>query len=423
MNLIIRAAKIVDPNSPYNGKKADILIKNGRIQEIGKKIQKKGVKTFEAGNLHVSPGWFDMQAHFTDPGHEYKEDIDSGLAAAAMGGFTAVLAMPSTQPVVDNKSAVEYLINKSRGNAVKLFPTGTLSKGMKGKDISEMYDMHRAGAVAFTDDKKSVRDAALQIRAMLYVRSFEGLIISFPEDMSLTENGQINEGKTSTVLGLKGMPSLAENLSVTRDIYLAEYCNSKLHFSLVSSEESVELIKKSKKKNNKISCGVCAHNLFFEESSLEEYDTNLKINPPLRTKKDVKGLIKGLKNGSIDVICSDHRPQDIEEKKREFDHAAFGALGLQTAFAASRTATINSIDLQNLIEKISINPRSILNLPIPSIKEGSEAELTLFDPDLSWELTENQIRSKSKNSPYIGKKLTGKPLGIFSNNKFVKVEN
>lgn len=418
MNILIKSAKIIDSNSPYNGKTVDLLIEKGIIQKIRSNIPStEKHKEISLDGLHVSAGWLDMKANFCDPGHEYKEDLSSGLKAAALGGFTGVVSMPDTLPVTNSKSGIEYLINKAKGNIVDIYPTGSLSYNCEGKEIAEMYDMHLAGAVAFTDNKKSINNPSLLNRALLYNQSFKGLVISFPNDQNIFNNGQINEGVTSTHLGLKGIPSLAEELMVSRDIYLAEYCDAPIHLSNISTKKSVSLIKQAKAKGIKVSADVNSYHLLLDESELEEFGSNYKVMPPLRTKDDQKALIAGLKDGTIDIICSDHTPEDIENKQCEFEHAAFGIINLQTSFAVCNEALQKKLSVNEIIEKITSNPRNLLEIENPEIKEGAKANLTLFNPKLSWSLDEKEIVSKSKNTPFIGKKLTGKVYGIINNNK------
>jgi dihydroorotase len=418
MNALIKSAKIVDNNSEFNGETVDILIEKGLISKIGLDLKNPNeIKEIHFNNLHVSAGWFDMRANFCDPGHEYKEDLNSGLKAAAKGGFTGVMVMPDSEPATSTKSGIQYIINKTKGNIVDALPAGSLSHNCEGKEIAEMYDMHSAGAIAFTDNKKSVSKSSLLNRAMLYSQSFNGLIINFPNDREISNSGQINEGIVSTELGLKGIPALAEELMVSRDIFLAEYCNSKIHLSNITTKKSVQLIKDAKKKGIKITADVNSYHLLFDETELLHFDNHFKVNPPLRTKEDIKALITGLKDGTIDVICSDHTPEDIENKQCEFDHSAFGMINLQTSFSAANTAIKNKLDLAEFISKVTSSPRKILGLEKIEITVGEKANLTLFSPTEKWTINKEDIVSKSKNTPFIGKELTGKVYGIINNNK------
>jgi dihydroorotase len=422
MAVIIRSAKIVSSASESNGQIADILIIDGKITEIGKGLNApEDAETIEAEGLCVSPGWFDMHVNFRDPGFEFKEDLTTGRDAAAAGGFTGVAVMPSTLPPIHSKSEVEYIINKTRGFIVDVLPVGTISKNLEGKDLSEMYDMYQSGAIAFSDDKKSIADPGLLQRALLYTKSFKGLVINYPDEQKITLDGKINEGITSTHTGLKGMPSLAEDIMVQRDIFLAEYTDSRIHFSTISSAKTVDLIRKAKKQGLHITAEVAVHNLFFNDTALEGFESNFKVKPPLRTNEDIKALLEGLIDGTIDTIVSDHSPEDEEMKKREFDYAAFGAIGLETVFGAANTVLKDKISLEKLIDILAINPRKILSLPIPAIKVGEKANLTCFLPNKKWDVSESDLKSKSKNCPFIGQTLTGKAVAVLNNGQVLKL--
>lgn len=423
MSLLIKSARVVDPNSPHNGKTVDILIEDGTISSISKSIDKKGAPIFEAGNLYVSPGWFDMQANLCDPGYEYKEDLNTGTQAAAYGGFTAVACLPFTLPPIHTKSEVEYVINKVKKlkkNGVDVFPIGSLSYNLDGKDMAELYDMHQSGAIGFTDGKNTNSDAGLLLRGSLYANNFNSVILTFCDEKSISQNGVMNEGITSTMLGLKGMPALAEELMVARNINIAEYTGGRIHIASVSTAKSVDLIRKAKVKKIKITASVNAYNLIWEDSLLKDFDTNYKVNPPLRTKADIDALKKGLADGTIDCITSDHSPENVENKMTEFDHAAFGIAGFETMFALLNTHLGKSFNIQDFIQKIAINPRTLFNIEVPVIKENSKANITLFDPEHEWVFEEKNSYSKSKNTPLIGAKFTGKVLGIYNKKFFVK---
>lgn len=421
MNLLLKNARIIDPNSPHNGKNADVLIENGVIRAVKAGIKaEKGTKIIESGNLCVSPGWFDMQANFRDPGFEYKEDLVSGMNAAAAGGFTGVAVMPSTHPPVHTKAEVEYIVNKTVNAAspVQVHPVGCISHNRDGKDIAEMYDMHLSGAVAFSDDKRAVSNSGLLMRALLYAKNFNGLVITHCDDKSISQEGKVNEGVTSTRLGLKGMPALAEELMVARNIYLAEYTDTRIHFSSVSSARSVELIREAKAKGLEVTASVNAYHLALDETLLEEFDTNYKVTPPLRTKQDVEALRKAVADGTIDAITSDHSPEDIENKEVEFDHAAFGMLGLETAYALVNSAK-GKLRTEVLVNRLAVRPREILNIPVPVIAEGEKANITFFDPESEWQFEAQHIRSKSRNTPFIGTKFKGRVLGVYNRKQLV----
>ena len=404
MIVLIRAAKVVD-----------ILIEKGIIQDIGENLTTpKDADIIEENGLHVSPGLFDLHVNFGDPGFEWKEDIQTGMLAAAKGGFTGVLCMPSTLPATDTKSQVEYIQKMSAGNVVNVHPAGSITKNLKGEELTEMFDMNRSGALAFTDDKNSIQHAGVMKLALLYAKNFGGIIMNQANDKSISKDGQMNEGVTSTLLGLKGIPSLAEDLMIARDIKLAEYTEGRLHFSCISTASSVELIRAAKKQGLKITADVAIHNLVLDETVCKGFDTRNKVNPALRTQKDIKALLKGLKDGTIDAICTDHTPQDIEHKKIEFDNAEFGMIGLQTAFSLACQLE-QEIGLEGIIDKMAINPRKILGIEAPEVNIEKAANLCLFNPSTEWTLEEKDIVSKSKNTPFVGKTLKGKIVGVVNN--------
>jgi dihydroorotase len=377
--------------------------------------------TYTAKNLHISIGWMDLHANFRDPGFEYKEDIISGCKAAAKGGFTGVLLMPENNPITDNNSQVEYIKNKAKDNIVSVHAAGSITKEMQGNQIAEMYDMKEAGALAFTDDKKSLQNNEIIKHALLYTKDFDGLIMNFANDKSIANRGQMHEGKVSTILGLKGIPAIAEEIMIDRDISICKYTESKLHLSYISTKNSVSKIKKAKKEGSKISADVALHNLILTDKEITHFDTRYKVIPPLRSKKDCIALIKGLKDGTIDVICTDHSPEDEENKKTEFNNAAFGIIGLESAFGLIGKYLRQHLSLGEIIEKIAINPRELLQLESKNIEEGNTANLTLFNPDLEWEFQKKDIESKSINTPFLGERLKGKALAIYNNEKFLEL--
>lgn len=425
MKLYIKSARIVDPTSSFNGKISDIFIDEGKIISIDSKNVEapSDAIIYDAKDECISPGWFDMQANFRDPGFEYKEDLHSGCITAAYGGFTGVAVMPSTFPFIQSKAEVEYVKNKTSDNLVEVFPIGAVSNKMEGKDLVEMFDMFQTGAVAFSDDKKSIANAGLMMRALLYAKNFDGLIISYPEDVMLSGKGLMNEGHVSTQLGLRGIPSLSEEIMIARDISIAEYLDAKIHFSTISSARSVELIKKAKEKGLKVTAAVSSYQLALDESVLSQFDSNYKVKPPLRTKSDIEALREGLREEVIDVICSDHSPEDEESKKKEFEYAAFGMISLEIAFALANTHLRNYLKIDQIINNIAINPRKILNLPIPSINTGGVANFTIFNPDKEWIFSAEDIRSKSQNTPFIGSKFIGKASAVYNRGQFLKCDS
>jgi len=427
MNLLIKSAKIIDTNSKYHNKIMDIFIKDGKIEKIAKSIKSckeslaNGTEIeYSANNLHISPGWFDLHANFSEPGNEQKETLESGSKAAAKGGFTGVMIMPNTTPSLDNKGMIKFIQNSTTGNIVDILPAGNLTNKQEGNDIVEMHDMKKAGCLAFTDDKQSIkRNEVLKI-ALLYAKDCNALIMNYPNENSIANNGYMHEGAVSTKLGLKGIPALAEEMMVDRDISICEYTNSRFHLSYLSTQGSAEKMKKAKSKGLNITADVALHNLFLTDEAINNFDTRYKVMPPLRTKKDNKALIKALKEGTIDVITTDHSPQDEEHKRVEFDNAADGIIGLESAFGLLGKHLLPHLGLSQLIEKIAINPRKVLGINNATLKEGNTANITLFNPDLEWEFTKEDIRSKSNNTPFLGEKLKGKALAIFNNGKFKK---
>ncbi len=416
MNLLIKSATIIDPNSPFHQKVADILVEDGYITVIGKNVTAKA-ETIDGKGKYVTPGFFDLNCNIGELGLETKEDLQTGTRAAAAGGFTGVALMPNTQPPVHSKAEVEYLLNRAKNNMVDVYPMGTISHKREGKDLAEMYDMFLSGAKAFTDGNRPVQDAGLMERALLYTQGFGALILSYPEDTAIAGKAKVNEGEMSTLLGMKGIPSLAEELMIARDLYLAEYTGSRIHFSTISTVRSVELIRDAKKKGLQVTCDVAVHHLLLTDEALAGFDSQYKVKPPLRTKKDVSALIKGLKDGTIDAIVTQHTPHEVEFKDVEFEVAEFGIIALQTAFAVALQA---GLDLELIVQKLAVNPRRILNIEAAIITEGKKAEFTLLDTDITWEYTKQNNRSKSYNSPFIGQNLKGKALLVCNNNHLYK---
>lgn len=418
MNLFIRSARIIDPTSKHHLQTRDIVIKRGIITQIGFRLKNENsYKEVAASHLCVSPGWVDLFCFFADPGFEHKEDILSGIRAAAAGGFTMVCVMPNTKPALHSKSEIEYVVNKSRNAIVDVKPIGAVSRNCEGNDITEIYDMHQAGAIAFSDGINSSLSAGLMLRSLLYVKPFGGLIISHPDERSIRNGGLVNDGPTSAMMGVPGIPAISEDLMVMRDLYLAEYSGSRVHFAFVSSPGALEQIRKAKAKGLKVTCSVSPYNLLLEDESVSGFDTNYKVLPPLKTKSEIKALLRGLQDDTIDTISSLHIPQDVESKKVEFDCAEFGMLGLETAYAVVNTAIAKKLGDEKIVEKLAIAPRKILNQPVPSIEKEMRANLTLFDNSQEWIFTEKNIKSKSKNSPFVGRKFTGRVIGVVNNNE------
>jgi len=416
MNLLIKSATIIDPNSPFHKKIADVLIEKGIITQIAAEIE-ADAEVFEADGAYLSPGFFDLNCNIGEPGLETKEDIYTGTRAAAAGGFTGIALMPNTSPPVHSKSEIEYIVNRSKKNLVDIYPLGAISHKREGKDLAEMYDMYLSGAKAFTDGNRPVQDAGLMERALLYTQGFDGLVFSYPEDTAIAGKAKVNEGEVSTLLGMKGIPPLAEELMIARDLYLAEYTGSRIHFSTISTTRSVELIREAKRKGIEVTCDVAVYHLVLTDEALLGFDSLYKVKPPLRTQDDVDALIAGLYDGTIDAIVSQHTPHEVEFKNVEFEVADFGMTGLQTAFSLAIRA---GLEIEMIVQKMAINPREILNIDVPLIAEGKEANLVLLDPELEWEYNKKNNRSKSYNSPFIGHNLTGKVLLTLNNNQLSK---
>ncbi|MCX2681703.1 dihydroorotase [Galbibacter sp. EGI 63066] len=413
MNILLKSAKIIAPNSEFHQKTKDILIENGVISKIAANIEpSKKVKTITLDNLYVSEGWFDSSVSFGEPGYEERETIENGLKTAALSGFTAVAVNPNTNPIADTNADISFLKSKASGHATSLYPIGALTLKSKSVDLAELYDMKNAGAVAFGDYQKQIDNPNLVKIAMQYAQNFNGLVLSFPQEDKISGKGIVNEEITATKLGLKGIPALAEELNITRDLYILEYTGGKLHIPTITTEKSVAIIKEAKKKGLDVSCSVAVHNLVLTDELLSEFDTNYKLLPPLRTKKDTKALLKGLKDGIIDFVTSDHNPIDIEHKKMEFDHAMYGSIGLESAFGALNKV----LPLETAINTLTAG-KLRFGIASEGIKVGEKADLTLFNPETEYVFTEEHVISTSKNSAFLGKKLKGKSYGIIANNK------
>lgn len=414
MNFLIRQAHIVDPKNKVDGI-FDLRIKQGRVAEMGKDLTKgAGEEVFEAEGLHLLPGLIDLHTHFREPGFEQKETIETGAKAALRGGFVGCVSMPNTQPPCDHQSVIDNIIRKAHEVPFHIFPAGTLSKGREGKELSEMADLKRAGIRAVTDDGSWVSDPLLMRRAMEYASMLDLLVISHAEDKRLSANGVMNESLMSTQLGLKGIPDESEDIAVARDIQLARLTGVRLHIAHVSTAGSVKLIRQAKAEGLAVTAEVTPHHLSLTDAEVEGYNTNFKMNPPLRSAKDMEALQRGLKDGTIDCIATDHAPHTEEEKMLEFDEAPFGVIGLETAFAVSFTQLVlpKKMSLSELVIRMSTRPAELLKLPdgYGEIRKGTEANLTLVDLDEEWTVEAQNLISKSKNSCFIGRKLKGKVM-------------
>ena len=415
MNTIIRDAKIIDSESPFHNKKVDVLIVDGIIKKIGTSLPNtEKAEEVKLDNLHISQGWFDSSVSLGEPGFEDRETIANGLNVAATSGFTAIALQPNSYPIIDNQSQINFVKSKANGFATELFPIGALTKGSEGKDMAELFDMKNAGAVAFGDYNTSLDNANLLKIALQYVQDFDGLVIAFAQDSSIKGNGVANEGIVSTRLGLKGIPNLAEELQIARNLFLLEYTGGKLHIPTISTAKSVELIKEAKAKGLNLTCSVAVHHLVLTDSKLENFDTRCKVSPPLRTETDRKALLAGILDNTIDMITTDHNPIDIEHKKMEFDLAKNGTIGLESAFGALLTV----LPLEIVIEKLTAG-KTTFGIESQTIAEGKKANISLFNPEGKNTFTNENILSKSKNSAFLGTEIQGKVYGIYNQRKLV----
>lgn len=415
MNTIIREVKIIDSESPFHNQTVDILIVEGIIKKIGTSLPNlDNAAEVKLDNLHVSQGWFDSSVSLGEPGFEDRETIANGLNVAAKNGFTAIALQPNSYPIIDNQSQINFVKSKANGFATELFPIGALTKGSEGKDMAELFDMKNAGAVAFGDYNKSLDNANLLKIALQYVQDFDGLVIAFAQDTNIKGNGIANEGIVSTRLGLKGIPNLAEELQISRNLFLLEYTGGKLHIPTISTAKSVELIKEAKAKGLNVTCSVAVHHLVLTDSRLENFDTRCKVSPPLQTETDRQALLAGILDNTIDMITTDHNPIDIEHKKMEFDLAKDGTIGLESAFGA----LLIVLPLEKVIEKLTAG-KTTFGIESQTIAEGNKANISLFNPDGQSIFTNENIESKSKNSAFLGTEIKGKVYGIYNQWKLV----
>jgi dihydroorotase len=412
VKILIKNGRIIDPRHGID-EKLDIYINGNIIERIDKHIGEKGgnVRVIDASRHIVSPGLIDVHTHLREPGYEYKETIKTGTMAAAKGGFTTVVCMANTDPVNDNKSVTEFIVKQSKLEGVcRVFPCGAITKGLKGEELSEMGEMYEAGIVAISDDGKSVKNAELLRKALEYARLFAIPAISHCEDEDLSK-GYVHEGHASLLSGLEAIPSIAEEIIVKRDITIAEYVGSPIHLTHISTGGSVEAINKAKKQYRKITCDTCPHYFTLTDEATLTFDTNTKVNPPLRSKEDVAAIKEGLRNNTIDIIATDHAPHDFTSKDVEFNIATYGISGLETAFALSLSLVREGVlTLNELLKRFTVNPAKLLNLPYGELAPGKAADLIIFNPDKEWIVDKDKFQSKGKNTPFHGWKLKGKNL-------------
>ena len=419
-SLLIKNVNIIDPNSDFNNSKKDILLKNGLIVKIEDNIEVNNLDTVQEENLHVCPGLFDFSVDFPDPGNEQKETLESGLFSSKSGGFTGVGLQPTYKPARDKKSEILFCKNTTKDFGIDVVPFGAISKELKGEQLAEMFDMYNAGALAFSDNMRPVHNSGLFSRALLYVKNFNGLIISFPYEEKISPNGLINEGVVSTKLGLEGIPDLSEELMVNRDILINRYQKGRLHFNILSSKKSLKQIKVAKKTQNNLSCGTSIFHLLFDDEIIDQFDNSFKILPPFRTKEDRNALLEGVKKGTIDVITSYHQPNEKEITNVEFSLSPFGSIGTQVCFPLALTYLKEYIGLEKIVQCMSINPRTILQYEVPIIKEGYEANMTLFDPDKKWIYDKKNNTSMSENTGLFGSELNGFVHGTIHKSNYHK---
>lgn len=420
MKIILKNVDIIHPEDKINLKGISVLLDNGLISKIGdlNENETSGAKEFDFSRKILVPGLFDMHIHLREPGREDEETVLTGCNAAAAGGFTGVACMPNTEPAIDTAEVVKFIKEQAAKHLVDVYPVAAASLGRKGEIISPMAELIEAGAVAFSDDGVAIKTSSVLRRAFEYANMYNAPIIEHAEDQSLAE-GAMNEGINSTLLGLPALPSVAEDIIVSRDILMAEYTGGRIHIAHISTKNSVNLVREAKKKGIKVTAEVTPHHFALTDDAVKTYDTNMKMNPPLRTQADIDAIIKGLKDGTIDCIASDHAPHSIEEKESEFQFAPNGIVGLETIVGLSFSELLhkNKLSIEELIKKLSINPRKILNIPMPKFEVGALANFTILDPDLVWTVDVSKFKSKSKNSPFDKRLLTGKSVAVINRKK------
>lgn len=419
MQLLLKKVTILSPTSKYHLKKKDILIKNGLIEKIADSINEKVKTVIDEKNVYVSIGFMDLFADFCEPGYEHNDTIATGMKASLAGGFTDVCLLPNTNPIIQNRSTIESI--KSKSDLVNLHPLGAVSKNTEGKDLAEMYDMKQGGAIAFTDGKKTIQDAGLLLKALQYIKTFDGVIIEIPENTSISKHGLMHEGIASTKLGMPGKPAISEYIAIQQSLELVSYTNSKIHFTGISTKKSIEIIKQAKKQGLQVTCSVTPYHLLYTDADLETYDSLYKVNPPLRTDEDRKALLKAVEDGVVDSIASHHFPQDWDSKTKEFEYAKNGMITLQTMLPSLLKAS-SKITLEKWISLLTEKPREILSLPMPIIEEKQPACLTVFNPTEKWNFNTTNNESLSANSPLLNSELIGKIKCVINNNQFSMIK-
>ena len=419
MQVLLKNVTLLNPDQELN-QKADLLIEDGVIKSIGELNEDDytNAKVFEYDGKYCVPGLFDMHVHLREPGREDKETVETGCNAAAAGGFTAVACMPNTSPCIDSAEVVGYLKKKAEHQLVDVYPIGAVTYNREGEGLAPIAELYEAGAVAFSDDGVAVKTADILRRGLEYTSMFDAPIIEHCEDPSM-DDGAMNESFVSTQLGVPGIPTVAEDLTVMRDILVAEYAGGRVHIAHISSKNAVQLVREGKARGVKVTAEVAPHHFTLSDDAVRSYDTNYKMNPPLRSQEDVEAMIEGLKDGTIDVIASDHAPHTSEEKEMEFIYSPNGIVGLETQVGITFSELYHKkhLSLEQIVEKLAVNPRKILNLPVPKIEEGAKANLTVLDPEHIWTVDIKKFKSRSKNSPFDKRLLTGKALATINNGK------
>jgi len=421
MSLLLNSVTVSDTSSKYFNSKVNILIDSkGYVKKISKnKISDKVKKVVDLEGLFISESWFDFNANFCDPGYEYKENLKSGVHVAINSGFLDVLITPNTNPIIQTKADVSYIQERSLNNFCKIHPSAAISKNFNGKDLNDIIDLHNSGVKAFTNSYSCKESSEMIMNSLLYLNQIDTLLITKPKDRSFSD-GVVNNGYYSNTVGLKGIPRISESIAVERDLSILEYVGGKIHFSGISTKESVSIIRDAKTKKLNVTCDVPIHNLILDDSNVVSFDPNYKVDPPLRTKDDIDALIDGIIDGTIDIIASHHEPQDIDTKKCEFEKANFGVISLQTFFS-NIVQLSRKIPLENLIKTFSTNPKKILGVETYSVVEGSKASFTVFDPEGSWDFNENSNLSKSINSPWLNWSLKGKVKAVIKDNRIKEI--
>ena len=415
MKLLIRGGRIIDPSQQLD-QISDLLIENGCVKSIGDTSHDDEPEIFDASGLIVAPGFIDLHVHLREPGEEYKETIASGSAAAAAGGFTSICAMPNTKPVNDNASVTRFIIDKAReAGLARVYPVGAITRELKGEELAEMAEMKEAGAVAVTDDGRPVMNAQVMRHAMEYARDHGLVVVDHCQDLDLAAGGVVNEGRISTLLGLKGMSGAAEESHVARDIMLAEMTGVRVHIAHISTAGAVEMVRRAKRQGLAVSCEVTPHHLALTDAAVVGFDTNTKMSPPLRSEEDRLALIEGVRDGTIDAIATDHAPHHLDEKMFEYDRAPFGVVGLETALSVAVTVLHHSsgIPIARIIEMMTIGPARAFSLPGGTLAKGASADIVVFDPDSEWTVDPKRFKSKSRNSPFAEWRVRGSIAATF----------